>query len=117
MSHKKPTGSFELSARCMAGNGLGAVPLHHVTFDGGFRAHSSRDAAGVATASLADNGGLAAMEGALLAIARDGNAMMGRRAGSREAPTMCRLAALVMQLLTGPRESSWLQGARAMAQL
>src|SRR5689334_20196447 len=93
------SGSFEFSARCMAGNGLGAVPLHHIPSGGHVRMHSASDVAGIAAAGLAPNGSLAGIEAAFLAAARDGRAMTAPRAERCAAPRVSRLAAFVMKVL------------------
>jgi hypothetical protein len=117
MSRNTFTNSFGFSARCMAGNGLGAVPFHHVSPAGGFRTHAAHDAAGVAMAGLAGNGSLAGMEQAFLAAARDAGATTAPRPGRRLAETGSGLAALVMKLLPGRLGAGWLQGSQALAKL
>ena len=97
---RKFTDSFEFSARCMAANGLGAIPLQHIGFDGGSRMHSARDAAGIATVGLAGNSSLASIDAAFLAAARDGGATTAPRAGRRAAPRMSRIAALLAASLS-----------------
>ena len=92
--------SFEFSARCMAGNGLGAIPLHHIASAGRVRMHSAFDAAGISAAGLAGHGSLAGIEAAFLAAARDGRATTAPRAEPRAAPRLSRLAALVAKVLS-----------------
>jgi hypothetical protein len=105
---RKFTGSFEFSARCMAGNGLGAIPLHHIY--AGMRMHSAWDVAGIAAAGLARNGSLASIEADLLAAARDGRATTGLLTERCPAPRSSRLAALIMKVLPRRLGSAWLQG-------
>ena len=63
----------KLSARCLAGNGFGSIPLHLIDSDGCFRgSHPFRDAAGIAAAGLAGPRDRLDIEAALLAAARDG---------------------------------------------
>jgi hypothetical protein len=107
---RKFNGSFEFSARCMAGNGLGASPLHHIPFDGRVRMHSAWDVAGIAAVGLAGNGGLAGIEAAFLAAARDGRAMTPPRTERCAAPRLSRLAALVVKVLPRRLGSGWLPG-------
>lgn len=107
---RKFSGSFEFSTRCMAGNGLGASPLHHIPFDGRVRTHPACDAAGIAAAGLAGHGSLAGIEAAFLAAARDGRATTAPRAERCAAPRLSRLAALVMKVLPRRLGSGWQQG-------
>ena len=106
--------SFGFSARCMAGNGLGAIPLHHIPSGGLVRMHSNCDVAGIAAAGLAPNGGLAGIEAAFRAAARDGRATPEPRAERCAAPRFSRLAALLGKMLPKvlPQRlrSGWLQG-------
>jgi hypothetical protein len=63
---------FRLSARSLAGNGLGAVPLHYIDAAGCLRgSYPVRDAAGIAAAILGGHRGLAEIEAACLAASHD----------------------------------------------
>jgi hypothetical protein len=103
-------GSFEFSARCMAGNGIGAIPLHHIPSGDRSRMHSTRDVAGIAAAGLAGHSNLASIDAAFLAAARDGRAATAPRTERRATPRLSMLAALVIKVLRGRMGSGWLQG-------
>jgi hypothetical protein len=107
---RKPTSTFEFSARCIAGSGLGAIPLHHVASSGYRRAsHYAADAAGIATAGLARFDGPVGVETAFLAAARDG-ARITASPAARPATILSRLAALVLKLLPQRRKPVGLEG-------
>jgi len=98
--------SLEFSARCLAGNGVGAIPAHYArSFASDRLGGSVADAAGIGTAGLAGYAGLAGLEAAYLAASRDAVVMPASRPARRRAT----LAMLIRKLLPKRKRSGWPQ--------